>query len=105
MTRTRALCNGGSCAMPASRWQARTGPAVRQHVRLMQSSVLDSLTELLQHSHPRSGWTGVPGARPIWSAWALPISSRCWRRTTIELSAMHQRAIAILREAAPSLRC
>lgn len=73
---------------------------VRQHVRLMQSSVLDSLTELLQHSHPRSGLDRRAWCEAYLERMGFADIQPLLARTTIELSAMHQRAIAILREAA-----
>lgn len=73
---------------------------VRQHVRLMQASVQDSLSELLRQPQLRSGLERRSWCEAYLERMGFADIKPMLAQTTIELSAMHQRAIAILREAA-----
>ena len=73
---------------------------VRQHVRLMQSSVQDSLSELLPQAHLLSGLDRRAWCEAYLDRMGFADIKPLLAQTTVELSAMHQRAVAILREAA-----
>ncbi|GAB2836860.1 hypothetical protein GCM10027276_44430 [Comamonas piscis] len=73
---------------------------VRQHVRLMQSSVQDSLSELLQPDQPLSGLDRRAWCEAYLDRMGFGDLQPLLAQTTIELAPMQQRAIAILREAA-----
>jgi atypical dual specificity phosphatase len=73
---------------------------VRQHVRLMQSSVQDSLSELVPQAHLLSGLDRRAWCEAYLDRMGFADIKPMLAQTTVELSAMHQRAVAILREAA-----
>jgi atypical dual specificity phosphatase len=73
---------------------------VRQHVRLMQASVQDSLSELLQLAHPLSGLDRRAWCEAYLERMGFADIKPMLAQPAIELSPLHQRAIAILREAA-----
>lgn len=73
---------------------------VQQHARLMMASTFDALTE---HARPRLGLS--PAGLRAWCAdyaerMGFPDLANQLDLPTLELSPMHQRAVAILREAA-----
>lgn len=73
---------------------------VHQHVRLMQSRVQESLTELVPHSHLLSGLDRRAWCEVYLDRMGFADIKPMLAKPVIELPAIHQRAIAILGQAA-----